>query len=195
MGKRRYSALKRALELTKPMVNGKPTGQSSPPAGSALEQFKKYLGREIDLSYPKAEGSKVKSLAERSILPFAVAANAGTTKAIIKVSQRMIEATPIEAIRTAANYAATNLETDSKLEGFVPAKATVSFISATQTTTDKKDSQLTGIKYDPVNKNVYVVPLGATTGKGYLEVKKDVTTAVKALAGNKSKVKFMNEQI
>ena len=61
--------------------------------------------------------------------------------------------------------------------------------------TNRKASQITGIKYDPVSKDAYVLPFGASTTDGYLEAKGKILIAANAITAKVPKVRFKNEEI
>ena len=197
MGSKRYKAIKRALELARPRsATGDPTGAPVVDANSALAKYQKYKAGETQITIERTPASKPGSLKQISILPFAVKASSGTAKYICTVSQRVLDTTALATVIEAANHAASvDPEVDKDVMGFVPAKAFISLINTTQSSTDAKASQITGIKYDPISKDAYVLPFGASTTDGYLEAKGKILIAANAITAKVPKVRFKNEEI
>jgi hypothetical protein len=196
MSRKRFSVLKRALELTKAPgeADGNSTTPPAPPAGSPLAKYYDYQQGKVDLKYPRNGNSKPQSFTEITVNPFAKAV-AAENRVIIKCSKRVLARTTITGFVAVANHGAVDIETSDRLVGFRPAVALLTAVETAQSDADVKTSQITGIRYNPIEKESFSIPFGAVTGKTYLEVQKDFVTAAAATTAFKAKLKFRNEQI
>lgn len=186
---RRFKNYKFALEtLRNPDTNA----PSPPPAGTALENYKKYRGGETILDYTRENTSKPQELLVVAINPFGLTLNT-TSLVRVKFSKRVNDNTTLNTIKTVCNQqSADTVVTD--LKGFIPAKAVVFVEGGTPPTTPPK-SQITGVSYNPIPGNSYTFPYGQATGKIVeSEVRADILTAVDALTAE-STVSFSSEKL
>lgn len=152
---KRFNNLKAALKSLQ-----SPTGTSDnePPANSILKNYKDFRDGKSDVSYPREDSSKPGSLVNKQIDPFGY--TLGDQPTIVSVSDRALTSIG-SAILTAANQ--SDVTDGAKVIGFVPAKATI-FKKETNQVDTEVTSQITGVKYNPVEGNSFTIPFGQKTG-------------------------------
>lgn len=165
---------------------------AQPPAGSVLENFKRFYAKEVVPSYPRAADSLPGSLDDVNVHPFAAAYDAATG-ILVPLSARA------QTNFAASGITATDLGHDSTNDasprrGFQPARAVVSVVdpAATETT---ETSQITGVRYKTKKPDSYTFPFGqqnATTNTREKDAQDAIRTAVSA-AANRS-VSFRSEK-
>ena len=185
---KRFSRLKYGLAMLR-TPNG--TGAiPDAPANTIAKEFQEFQAGKKKLTYPRGEDSKPGNLQKVSILPFYFAGEAGK-ETIVTQSLRADEAADLNAVQTACNQVAADLDTHIKLFDFIPAKAVVfDYTGATA----KETSQITGVPYDKRVGKSYTFPYGASaTEQAERNVRQDILSAVQALTT--ASVSFTSEKI
>lgn len=185
---RRFKSYKRALDLLRNPTTGAVAG--NPPAGSALENYKKWRGGEVEVSYPRSAESKQGEMLEVSVHPFGLASTS-TALAIVGFSKRVNDQANLANIKTACNHSIVDFDAHGRRAKFKPAKAVI-FIPGTQVNTDVP-SKITGVKYNPREGASFTIPYGQKTGAtNEGDVRTDIQTAVNAITG--ATVSYYSEQ-
>lgn len=170
---KRFSRLKYALDTLRT-----PTGTGTtpnPPAGSVLEKFQEVYSKKRKLTYTRDSGSNAQEILKVTILPFFFGA-APDSQTIVAQSKRANDNSDFNAVQEACNQIPANIETDSVLKGFSPAKVTLFKPTGA---TKSEPSQITGVKYTKKLGASYTFPYGASaTEKAEGNVRKDILSKV-----------------
>jgi hypothetical protein len=185
---RRFGRYKFALKSLRNPTS--PDTPVTPPSGSALEQFQKFLKEEIVLDYTRSEASKQISIQIVGVNPFALE-DAAANVAKVRVSERAATKGTGSMV-TACNQSASDLAV-LELRGFVPARAVVSDENSSASTTATA-SQITGVKYVPSKFVSYSFPYGKSSTK---KLESEVRTSILVVAKDfidPPKVTFKSEK-
>lgn len=188
MGKR-FSRLRASLRY---LQNARNDSNNNPPEGSILKAFADYQNGINRPSYTRDTASKPGSATRVAIRPFAFVNDDMLT--VVKMSKRSNTSTNI-AIPGACNVK-TSVPNDAKGRiGYTPPKAIFFKKDSTQSA-NTVTSQITGIRYDPIDGKSYTIPFGSTEQKDPIStVRKNITTAVAEPTSTISKVSFRDEML
>lgn len=191
---KRFSRLDHALKLLRrPADVGDPTAIApAAPAGSALQEYEKFVSRKKFINITRAADSLPKSLIEVTISPFGFVDGAGS-QTQVSYSQRAATVIATFGGAAAFNHAATN--DGIRRAGFVPAKAIV-FDPAT-TAAGTRPSQITAIPYKKKNGKSYTFPCGrggTAAEANEFSCRATITTAIQAARAAAS-VSFKSEEL
>jgi hypothetical protein len=191
---KRFKAYKKAIQLLAPATGGTSTTPASLPAGSALDNYRKYAVGEKKITYVREASSLPGEHISVAVFPFyraSAASTAANTDSIIVGFSTRSKGLIIDSIEALANHVAiTNSLKDDR--SFTPAKAIIRTITGTGDGTSTI-SKITGVPYKKKAASSATLPFGAnTTLKSEKEVRGAILAAVNALTGN-VKVNFTNE--
>ena len=188
---KRFNNLDAALKYLRKTGTGDTGEAPDAPAGSQLEQYQKFKGGKIAITYTRDNNSKPGSFDELIVKPFALGGGADDN-ALIGVSKRAKDAIANTGLALTDLNATepSGTATAQRIFGFQPAKA---IVNISQTATGNATSQITGRPYKKRNASSYTLPFGkkaATTT--YAEAKAAILSKVVAGDNNRG-VSFDSE--
>jgi hypothetical protein len=191
---KRFSRLDHALKLLRrPVDINDPTATApAAPAGSALAEYEKFVGRKKFINLTRTTDSLPGSLIEVTIMPFGFA-DAPASRTQVSYSRRSSLLVATYGGVATFNHEATN--DGIRRAGFVPAKATI--FDPAGTTTTPKTSQITAIPYKKRTGKSYTIPFGRGAGADEateFACRATVATAIQGARPNAS-VSFKSEEL
>ncbi|BAY85989.1 hypothetical protein NIES267_54950 [Calothrix parasitica NIES-267] len=174
---KRFNNLDAALKYLRKTGTGDTGDAPDAPAGSQLEQYQKFKGGKIAVTYTRDNGSKPGSFDELIVKPFALGGDADDN-ALVGVSKRAKDAISNTGLALTDLNATepSGTATAQKIFGFQPAKA---IVTISQTATSNTTSQITGRPYKKRSSDSYTLPFGRKTSTdNYSEVKKAILAKV-----------------
>jgi hypothetical protein len=177
MGKR-FKALNLALTYLRNVGNDDDSPVPNAPQGTQLARYQDYKAGKIAVNYDRASGSNPIELEEVDVKPFAVAPTS-TVLAMVDYSQRAknnikntgLTVDVLNHVNTSAN--------SSKINGFVPARATVVLYGTAAGTAER--SKITGRPYKKRRNQSYTFPFGQGTDEpNYAAARAAILNAVAA---------------
>jgi hypothetical protein len=187
---RRFSRLGYALKSLQSPLGGT---DNNPATGSILANYKDFRDGKKVVNYVRDAASKPGSLVDVGLNPFYSPLGTGEENwVVVKASNRAIVSTAVSAIRAQCNLDTTPSGAYEGIRGFQPAQVIVFVKSGTQLDT-KETSQITGVRYNPMEGTSYTLPYGQVTGSLYEEdVRANIITSNTVPATNK--LRFTSER-
>ena len=173
----RFNNLDAALKYLRKTGTGDTGEAPDAPVGSQLEQYQKFKGGKIAITYTRDNGSKPGAIDELILKPFALGGG-NEDVALVGISKRARDAIS----NTGLAFTDLNLtepsggKTAQRIFGFQPAKA---IVNISQAGTTNSTSKITGRPYKKRNSDSYTFPFGR---------EKETTTYAEAKAAILAKV-------
>lgn len=188
---KRFNNLDAALKYLRKTGTGDTGDAPDAPAGSQLEQYQKFKGGKIAITYTRDNGSKPGSFDELIVKPFALGGDADDN-ALVDVSKRAKDAIGNTGLGLTDLNATepSGTATAQRVFGFQPAKA---IVTISQTGTANATSKITGRPYKKRNASSYTFPFGRKNATdNYADAKKAILA--KVIAGDNNRgVSFDSE--
>lgn len=131
------------------------------PAGTPLKQYQDWKKGARNIEYTRQADSLPEALNDVKIIPFYYETNVSNLT-IVPLSKRVQDESLMNAFLTAANVDAGETNPGRRLNGFIPAKCTVSIPDSTRDNANAT-SKLTGVSYKKKGAKTYTFPYGAST--------------------------------
>ena len=179
MATKRFKILDGALDYLRTTDEGV---NPDAPTGTPLKLYQDWKKGARNVTYERTAASKPGELLTVSIVPFGLA-EADTAGYRVPLSLRAKNNIPGTNTLVAANIQQDVPPGADDAYGFVPAKATITVPSGTNSTAEVT-SKLTGVKYAPSNTVSYTIPMGQkTTTTREIRVREAILAAVSDVAG------------
>ena len=188
---KRFNNLDAALKYLRKTGTGDTGEAPDAPVGSQLEQYQKFKGGKIAITYSRDNNSKPGSIDELIVKPFALDGDTADV-ALVGVSKRAKAAIANTGLALSDLNATepSDSATAQRIFGFQPAKA---IVNISQTATSNATSKITGRPYKKRNSDSYTFPFGKKdTTTNYAEAKAAILA--KVLTGDNNRgVSFDSE--